>query len=100
MTSVPTMSEPEVRDDPPFVLLLAQLAQRRRGFLEEGDGVAVFPEVAQRERQVVLRQGDGAAVVQLQQDLQGSPVQSDRLRMVAAAAFSRASGVEPNRFAV
>src|SRR6266511_2587752 len=100
VASLATMSESEVRDDPPFVLFFAELAQGRGSYFEERDCVAVVADVAQRERQVVLGQRDGAAIVEPMQDLQRAAVQLHRLRVGAVSPVSRTGRVEPKGLTV
>src|SRR5256714_7288517 len=85
---MPAMRECEVRQDPSFVLAVAQLAHGRGRLLEECRRSSIVADVAQGEREVVLSQGDGAEIVRLTQELEGARVQLDRrCRRTAAPLF-------------
>src|SRR3954452_729907 len=94
VSALPAMGDAEIGHDLRLVLLVAEVAQRRGGLLEEADRPVVVAGVAQGERQVGLRQRDGTAVVQLAQDLERSTVAVDGLVVAAVSPELRAGRVE------
>src|SRR5919201_4516907 len=93
------MGDAEVGHDPGLVLLVAELAQRCGRLLEEPDGPTVVAGMAQREREIRLRQGDTAPVAEPAQDLEGLAVRLDGLVVAAVPAQLRTDRVETDRLA-
>jgi hypothetical protein len=93
--TVTAVREAEVRHDLSFDLVVAELAENRRGFFEERDCRGVVAVVADRERKVVQRQRDGPLIAERSKDLQCGAVLRCCFRVRTAAAKLHTLGIPP-----